>query len=226
MVLKYYYDLISEPSRALYILLKINKIPFKKHPVNLLKFENLTDEFKTKLNRFQKVPFIHDNDFILTESIAIVRYLSREYGIKDSLYPQDSKHQALVDEYLEWQHHNTRLLIALYTRHKLFKPLLTGDEPDLNLVSKYKRGVVKTMDKIENLWLRDQKFICGNILTVADIFAACEIEQPRMTGFDPTKGRPKLETWMNEVRKELDPVYSEAHLVLNELAANNEKAKL
>lgn len=33
MVLKYYFDLLSQPSRAVYILLKLNNIPFEANPV-------------------------------------------------------------------------------------------------------------------------------------------------------------------------------------------------
>jgi len=77
--LKLYYDLLSQPSRALYIILKKNNIPFEPCPVALRKGEHLTDEFKETLNRFQKVPFIHHGEFKLSESVAIVSYLSREY---------------------------------------------------------------------------------------------------------------------------------------------------
>lgn len=37
MALKYYYDLMSQPSRAIYIFLKANKINFEAKPVALRK---------------------------------------------------------------------------------------------------------------------------------------------------------------------------------------------
>lgn len=77
--LKLYYDLMSQPSRALYIILKKTNIPFEACPVALRNQEHLTDEFKEQFNRFQKVPFIHHDEFKLSESVAIVSYLSREY---------------------------------------------------------------------------------------------------------------------------------------------------
>lgn len=36
--------------------------------------EHLTEEFKTNINRFQKVPCIIDDGFKLAESIAVLRY--------------------------------------------------------------------------------------------------------------------------------------------------------
>ncbi|CAH2008374.1 unnamed protein product [Acanthoscelides obtectus] len=114
MVLKYYYDLLSQPSRAVYIFLKMNKIPFEPVPVKVGEGEHLTEEFREKHSKFQKVPFIHHDDFRLTESVAIVRYLAREYQVKEHWYPKEVRPQARVDEYLEWNHLNIRLGCAKY----------------------------------------------------------------------------------------------------------------
>lgn len=85
---------MSQPSRAIWIALKMGKISFEECPVALRKcklnvllasssvftyssivfiVEQFTDEYK-KINRFQKVPAIVDGDFHLSESVAIVRY--------------------------------------------------------------------------------------------------------------------------------------------------------
>lgn len=52
-------------------------------------------------------------------SIAMVRYLAREYDIQDNWYPKDSKSQARVDEYLEWQHLNIRLFGSMVFRERV-----------------------------------------------------------------------------------------------------------
>lgn len=118
--MEFYYDLLSQPSRALYIFFKITGIPHKGIPVELRNGEHLTDEFKS-INRFQKVPCIHDteNDFKLSESVAIFRYLmDKNPKVADRWYPRNAKIRALIDEYLEWQHNNTRLFAATYFRSK------------------------------------------------------------------------------------------------------------
>lgn len=56
--------------------------------------------------------------------------------------------------------------------------MMTGKEPDQKIISRHERGIHKTMDILENLWLGENKFLCGNTCSVADLFAACEIEQP------------------------------------------------
>lgn len=95
----------------------------------------MKDSFKD-INRFQKVPCIVDrNDFKLSESVAIVRYVSRENSIDDHWYPKDNQKRARVDEYLEWQHTNTRMACVTYFRQKWMNPILFGKIADPKDVS-------------------------------------------------------------------------------------------
>uniref|UniRef100_A0A674NFW0 Glutathione S-transferase theta 2 n=1 Tax=Takifugu rubripes TaxID=31033 RepID=A0A674NFW0_TAKRU len=64
--LEVYLDLLSQPCRAVHILLTCNRIPHKVQTVALRKGENRTAEF-TKLNPMKKVPVMVDNSFTLTE---------------------------------------------------------------------------------------------------------------------------------------------------------------
>nr|AVT42200.1 glutathione S-transferase t1 [Lissorhoptrus oryzophilus] len=227
--LKYYYDFMSQPSRALYIFLKLTNIPFEVCPVALRKGIQHSDEFKEKLNRFQKVPFIHHGSFKLAESIAIVRYLSREYRdvVEDHWYPKNSQEQAKVDEYLEWQHTNTRLHCASYFVYKWLIPNMTQSPPDANEVSKHESNMLTCLDQIEDLWLgQGHKYIVGDKISVADIFAATELEQPKMAGFDVCKGRPKLKAWLDQVKQDCSPFYEEAHVITNKIASQAKRAKL
>lgn len=57
-------------------------------------------------------------------SVAILRYLCHTYNVADHWYPKDSTKQARIDEYLEWQHINTRADCALYYLHKVIFNLL------------------------------------------------------------------------------------------------------
>lgn len=66
MSLKLYYDLLSQPSRALYIFLKVCDIPFEGKFVNLAKGEHLNPEYQ-RIHPFQKVPAIEHNGFNMME---------------------------------------------------------------------------------------------------------------------------------------------------------------
>ncbi|KAJ8929157.1 hypothetical protein NQ314_018181 [Rhamnusium bicolor] len=226
MVLIYFFDLMSQPSRALYIFLKLAKIPFEARPVALTEGEHFTEEFKEKYSKFQKVPFIHDGNFRLTERylenmLEFFRYLIREYPVDDHWYPKDSKHQARVDEYLEWQHLNIRMYCSIYFVTKWLIPTLTGKQPTPEKLKKVEDDMANILDKFEELFLANGPFINGLKISFADILAACEIEQPRMAGYDAKEGRPVLKSWMERVRNECNPYYDEAHEMVNKIAESS-----
>ncbi|XP_014215774.1 glutathione S-transferase theta-1 isoform X3 [Copidosoma floridanum] len=224
MSVKLYYDLLSQPSRAVYIFLKKCNIPFEAKIVNVAKGEQFKEGYE-KINPFRKVPAIEHNGFNLTESVAIMRYLCREFKVDDHWYPKDSKARARVDEYLEWQHLNTRLHNASYFLVKFLYPMLKGKPPKPEKVSIHESRMVECLDQIENVWLNDNKlFLTGQQISIADLLGACEIEQPRMAGFDPLEGRPKLSSWYDRVVSETSPFYEEAHVLLNKLANGKGKA--
>ncbi|XP_076043943.1 glutathione S-transferase theta-1-like [Oratosquilla oratoria] len=212
-MLKAYYDLMSQPSRAVYIFLKKTKIPFQECPVALRKGEHRGEEY-TKINPFQLVPTIDHGGFKLTESVAILRYLCREFPVPDHWYPKDSKLQARVDEYLAWQHGNTRLNCAMFFQHKFLIPLMTGAEVNEGKVRHFQGRMETVLDQLENIWLKDRLFIAGDQITLADLLAACELEQPSMGGYDVRQGRPVLNDWFDRVKEKLQPEYDEAHFMV------------
>nr|QEH04682.1 glutathione S-transferase theta [Ostrinia furnacalis]QIC35751.1 glutathione S-transferase theta [Ostrinia furnacalis] len=228
MPLKLYYDLMSQPSRTLFILLKKVQCDFEPKYVDLRKAEHYSEEFTNQINRMQRVPVIDHNGFILSESVAIVRYLAQEKMIPESLYPSDSKLRARVDEYLEWQHVGLRWHCAMYFRVKSLEPALLGRQTDEKTLAGYKRRMLRALDDFDQKWLgiRNQ-FVVGDTLTVADLFAATELEQPRMAGYDPKEHYPAIATWAKKVQEHFNPYYDEAHVTVNKIATKQiQMAKL
>jgi glutathione S-transferase len=148
--------------------------------------------------------------------------------IPDHFYPSEPRARAAVDEYLEWQHNNTRLGCAIYFQiKKRIGPFAAiSDNPDEGAMPIFKFLMESTLDGFETLWLRDKKFLASNEISFADILAACEIEQPRMTGYDVFGGRPKLKEWYERVKEATSPYYDEAHVIVNKIVARSQKAKL
>nr|QTW43630.1 GSTtheta [Eurytemora affinis] len=210
MSVKVYADLMSQPARAIVLFCRAAGVPHEHIPIRIAKGEHTTDEY-TKMNPLQKIPVIKDGDFTLTESVAI--YLAREKDIADHWYPKDSKAQARVDEYLEWQHLNTRMQCAGYFRARWLIPVLKQKQPNEKLVAQLRKGMEECLDTIEKTWLKEgnQKFMCGDTISVADILAACELEQPSMAGYDVCKNRPILSSYMARVKDTLNPHYDEVH---------------
>ncbi|PZC85733.1 hypothetical protein B5X24_HaOG200251 [Helicoverpa armigera] len=223
MSLKLYCDLMSQPSRALYILLKSIKCDFEVKFVNLREAEHYSEEF-SEINRFQRVPVIDHNGFILTESVAILKYLSRENIIPDSLYPKESKAQARVEEFLEWQHAGLRLHCAMYFRVKYLNPIMFGKPVDAKSLVGYESRMVSALTDFNTKWLgRGTDFINGDTPTVADLLAACELEQPRMSGYDPCENFENIAVWFKKVREHFNPYYDEGHVIVNKIIKKNSK---
>ncbi|XP_002119794.2 glutathione S-transferase theta-1-like [Ciona intestinalis] len=206
MVLKLYLDYMSQPCRALDMFMKMSKIPFVVHPVALRKGEHRQDWFQ-KITPLRKVPVLQDDNFYLTESIAMVRYLAGSYPT-EALYPKNLKLRAKIDEYLEWQHVNTRILSS-----KVF--LIESLKMPLEPLETAVENMEKMLHQLETMFLKNKDFIAGDQLTVADIFAICELMQPTMSGRDIFEGHPKLREWFQRAKAATQPHFNEAHAIFN-----------
>ncbi|XP_061586128.1 glutathione S-transferase theta-2 [Cololabis saira] len=208
-----YLDMLSQPCRAIHILLNCAHIPHRVRAVALRKGEHKTPEF-TKLNPMQKVPVLEDNGFVLTESDAILKYLATKYVVPEHWYPWQPERRARVDEYAAWHHTNTRARAAKVFLLEVLLPGRMGvpvDEPRL------KRALSElddTLDKLETMFLRRQPFLCGDDVTIADLLAVCELMQPLGGGRDVLKDRPLLQRWKCRVQAAVGQSFNEAHAVL------------
>ena len=43
----------------------------------------------------------------------------------------------------------------------------------------YEKRMIQTLDKLENVWLKDKNFLTGSEISIADILGSCEVEQVR-----------------------------------------------
>lgn len=89
--------------------------------------EHLKDDYTSEL---KEVPLLEHGGFKIIQSVAIFRYLLKYFPYEDHWYPKNSVKQALVDEYLSWQHHNTSFLSHIFVEKQVifflnhFNPLL------------------------------------------------------------------------------------------------------
>ncbi|XP_061393129.1 glutathione S-transferase theta-1-like [Musca vetustissima] len=216
--IKYFYDLMSQPSRALWIALQMSRTSYEDCPVAIRKLEHRSAQFK-KINRFQKVPCIVDGDFHLGESIAILRYLSDKGHIDDQLYCKDLQKRAQIDEFLEWQHLSVRLPCATYFLQVGLYPMMgLAEVPTVEKMTALQKDMETNLKLVENIWLKDKDFLTGNKMTAADLFGACEIEQIKICKYNVSEKFPKISEWLSKVRQESNPFYDNAHKYVNKLA--------
>lgn len=122
-----------------------------------------TPEF-LKLNPNGLVPVIRDQNFVLWESNAIIRYLARAYG-PETLYPSDAQASAVIDQWIDWQ--GTELnpswsyaFMAMVRR----SPLHT----DPGLIESSLRSWTKNMRILDAQLLSTKEFVQGKF-SLADI---------------------------------------------------------
>lgn len=125
------------------------------------------------------MPAIVDNGFQLSESVAIFRYLAKRNKISDPWYPKDHQVRARIDEYLEWQHTNTRQTCTQFFILSYLKVRTIGSSPDdAQIIASARKQMSKTLDLLETLWLKPGHYISGtDQISFADVLAACELEQ-------------------------------------------------
>ncbi|XP_071945455.1 glutathione S-transferase theta-1-like [Antedon mediterranea] len=213
MTLKIFADLLSQPSRSVILFAKLNNIPFVLENTSIAEGAHQTKEF-TAINPFQKVPAIQDGDFNLTESVAILKYLASTYKTPAHWYPSDVKKRARVDEYLAWQHVNTRLSCAKVFWCEFLIPRMTGNPINKNKLENCLTGMNKTLTEIEDVFLKDRKYLCGNEITIADIMGVSEVLQVSGSGRDPAEGHPKLGAWIDRVQTQLNPEFDDVFKIL------------
>ncbi|NP_001085203.1 glutathione S-transferase theta 1 L homeolog [Xenopus laevis] len=206
-----YLDLMSQPCRSVYIFAKANKIPFNNHQVRLFKGDHFSEEFG-KVNVLRKVPALKDGDFLMAESTAMLLYMARKYKTPDHWYPSDLQKCARVDEYLAWQHTNTRPHGSKVFWVKCLTPLILGQEAPAEKVDAVVTEFNTSMKNLEEKFLGDKLFIAGDEISVADLVAIVEIMQVMAGDINPFDDRPKLAAWKKRVVEALgEELFMEAH---------------
>lgn len=110
-------------------------------------------------------------------------YLSDKGLFSEQLYPKSVEGRARVDEFLEWQHLNVRLVCSLLFRSAWLLPAKgLAPPPKPEVVQKLIKDVEANLGLVERIWL-EKDFLIGDKLTVADIFGASEINQMSKENF-------------------------------------------
>ncbi|KAK2838106.1 hypothetical protein Q5P01_015318 [Channa striata] len=208
-----YLDLLSQPCRSVFLFAKATGIPFEFKRVDLAAGDHFSDEFG-KLSILRKVPVMKDGSFILTESVAILKYMAQKYSssIADNWYPAGLEQRARVNEYLAWQHTNLRPNGSkVFLLKSLFRVIMGSEAPKEKMDAAVE-DLKQSLKLLEEKFLQNRSFIVGDKISLADVVAVVEIMQPVGSGVDVFEGRPKLIAWRERVKKALgEKLFDEAH---------------
>ncbi|XP_047482602.1 glutathione S-transferase theta-1-like [Penaeus chinensis] len=209
-----YVDHISQPARALSLLCRAIKAPHHEHHIKLLKGEHMRKEY-IAVNPFKKIPAVKDGNTLILESCAALRFIASKYDSTGKWYPQELEVRCKVDEYLDWQHLNTRAHGMGFFRNKILLPALKKSEPDMKVVNEHKKELGRVERDFKNYFLGSKPFIAGDHLTIADLLAACEFEQPIAGGYSMSQ---PIQDFIERVKSQIGPDYDELHSTMRDFA--------
>ena len=182
--MKLYYHPASTTSRPLALFIPENGLKLDMQVVDLFTGEQYKPAFEA-INPNHMVPVLEDGDFRLTESSAILKYLADAFN--SPLYPKDLKQRARVNERMDWV--NTQLSRDLY--YGVVYPQIfpfhkrRSDEAQNATVEWSKQraqGWLKVLN--DSILGADNAYLCGDNITIADLFCAPFLAMGEVTGSD------------------------------------------
>jgi glutathione S-transferase len=145
-------------------------VPFESVVVRLPENEHKRPEF-LKLNPAGKLPVLVDDDFVLTESAAIVRYLAEKFPEK-RLWPTALRERAEADRWLMFAVTELEQPLWRIARHTFLYPEPQRIAADVEIAARE----LKEMAAVLERHLRDREFVAGHHVSVADFVVAYTLD--------------------------------------------------
>src|SRR5579863_6327477 len=166
------------PARAIRVRWTLQElgVPFEAVTVNLMKGEHLTPEF-LKMNPAGKIPVLVDGDLVLTESVAIVKYLAEKYPDRGFL-PNGHRDRAELDRWLLFTATELEQPLWRIARHTNLYPESDRLPADVAIASRE----FKAMAQIAERHMQDRQFVVGDHVTVADFVLAYTLDWANEVG--------------------------------------------
>ncbi|HEY2523473.1 MAG TPA: glutathione S-transferase family protein [Candidatus Binataceae bacterium] len=155
----------SRTMRAHWMLLELG-LEYDSHPIQARSGETLSEEF-LRINPRHKIPVLRHGSFVLTESAAIIQYLSDTFADSARLYvPRDARQRAALGE---WCYFIATELDAaglyIMRRHDALKSTY-GDAPvAVESASQYFQHNLEAMAAC----IKDGEYLFGERFSAADI---------------------------------------------------------
>jgi len=198
--MKLYYHPASTTSRPLMLFAAENGIKMDMQVVDLFTGEHYQPPFAEGINPNRQVPVLEDDDFRLTESATILKYLAVK--TKSPLYPEGLKERARVNERIDWI--NTQLNRDLcyglvypqaFPHHK--RP---SDEHQKGTLSWSKERAAGWFKVLNDHIIGKNEYLCGNQITLADYYGASFVATSSIIGSD-LAAYPNIKRWLGNMKK-------------------------
>lgn len=166
--------------------------------LDLIKGEHRTPEYRGRVGLPVAPALEIDDGVVLTESLAICRYLESLYP-EPNLFGRGALETAVVEM---WTRRAEQLLatpLMLTARHS--HPALAALEPNQRPeVAEFNRATGEGALKLFERQLARSPFIAADRLTVADIVAFIGLDFARLARFKVSDDFPNIQRWQDEMR--------------------------
>ena len=88
---------------------------------------------------------------------------------------------------------------------------MLGSEPNADTLEVYQTVLQSSLKMLERHFLKETKFINSDVISIADLHAACELTQFWLTEEDVLADRPRISQWLSDVQSVLSPHFDEVH---------------
>ena len=181
--MKLYYHPVSTTSRPIMLFAADENVPLDYEVVDLLTGAHFGSDF-SGVNPSQQVPVLQDDDFRLTESSAILKYLAEKTG--SAAYPTDLRERARINERMDWFNTGFYRELGYGVIYPQIFPNYT--RPDAAVQAAHLAwGREKTrrwLGILDQHIIGGNAFLCGNELTVADYLGIGMLSLGEVTRFD------------------------------------------
>jgi glutathione S-transferase len=190
-------------------------LTFEHVPVDLVKGASRTPAF-LEINPNGRVPVLVDGDFVLWESVAILKYLSNKRD--GALVPKDPRGQAEMDRWLAWQLAHLQPAMRKVAFERIVKKL-TGQGPPNDAVIAEGTAEFGTLTEILDRALGDKDYLAGS-LSLADFALAAHYRTAELAGLDVAPFK-RARVWLGRMlaRESMRRALADAHETMKSHAA-------
>lgn len=219
--MKLHFHPASTASRPVVLFCAEEKIAYEPVVVDIMTGAHMKEPF-TSINPSKMVPVLEDEDLVLTESSAILKYLAEKSG--SSAYPKDLKQRARINERMDWfntQQYRDWGYNLIYPQ--VFPHHVRPSEDSQRATIEWGRTKSEAWLQILNdNVIGNHKYLCGEQISIADYFGAEILSAGDLIGVSFNRF-PNVDRWMSTMRAL--PSWKKVHEIIDGFAASLREKK-
>lgn len=190
----------SQPCRAVQQFLLECEMPFEEVVVDLITGVNEKQDFKDRYNPTGQVPILVDGDFVVWESSAIAYYLNEKFDAPANWFGATAQQRAHIQQYCHWHaSYLRRGAGAFFYTH--FAECIWGKQDFSKEIAKGRYTLDDSLKYLEG-WLNENKYLCGDEISFADLLAYHELVSHvagAIIGDTEWEKHPKIKQWFDTI---------------------------